>query len=273
MTQYNLDTPQLAETYDQISDFQFRRGSLLVSKLGIRPADTVLDLGAGTGRLGLHVVENLLSGEGRLIGLDPLPDRIALANSRNRYGNAHFAVGQAEDLSSIADGTVDVVYLSSVYHWIVDKVQGLREVLRVLKPGGKVGLTTAAREFQQNNTIRVVVDQVLSRSPYSGVVRVADSIQNRNWVTTTELIGHFQSAGLELVGLEVKPIHNSHPDGASVLDFWESSSFGNTLAHVPPELRDQARADIVAEFDLLSGGGPIATGNFGIDAIARRPVR
>jgi len=273
MTQYTLDNPKLAETYDRVSDFQFKRGSQLVSQLGIRPDDLVLDIGSGTGRLGFHVLENLLGERGRLIGFDPLPDRVEFANTRNSYSNGSFAVAKAEKLPGVSDSSADVAYLSSVFHWIEDKPQALREILRVLKPGGKVGLTTAAREFQSRNHVRQVVDRVLSRPPYAGVVRLEDNIQNRNAVTSTQLIELFLATGLEVVSLEVKPLLNTHPDGASVLDFSESSSFGNSLAHVPEHLREQARADIAREFDLEASGRAIPTGNYGITAVARKPLR
>jgi len=52
-----LDNSDLAKPYDEISDSQFERGSILVDKLGIAAGNSVLDIGAGTGRLGRHVID------------------------------------------------------------------------------------------------------------------------------------------------------------------------------------------------------------------------
>ena len=84
MTQYTLDNPKLAETYDRVSDFQFKRGSQLVSQLGIRPDDVVLDIGSGTGRLGFHVLENRLGERGKLIGFEAR--RVSKIGRREKMG-------------------------------------------------------------------------------------------------------------------------------------------------------------------------------------------
>ncbi len=85
---------------------------------------------------------------GSVTGLDPSPHRILIA-SENReaggVGNAYFALGYGEDLSSLPDGGFDAVYYSAVFHWIEDKKAALREAYRVLKPGGTVGIYTGCR--------------------------------------------------------------------------------------------------------------------------------
>ena len=54
--------------------------------------------------------------------------------------------GSAEDLRALSGKYFGVVYLNSVILWISDKQHVLEEIRRVLKPGGSVGFTTAAKD-------------------------------------------------------------------------------------------------------------------------------
>ena len=72
---------------------------------------------------------------GKVVGVDPLAERIALA--RARAPGIRFEVGQAEDLGVFTDESFDVVCLSAVFHWVEDKPKALAEIRRVLCPGGR----------------------------------------------------------------------------------------------------------------------------------------
>ena len=73
-----LDSPELAATYDETSLRQFNHGKLLIAALRPRPGERVLDVGCGTGRLGAYVAD-LVAPDGEVVGIDPLPLRIDLA--------------------------------------------------------------------------------------------------------------------------------------------------------------------------------------------------
>jgi arsenite methyltransferase len=132
------DTPELAATYEEVSIRQFENGKQLVSALNISSGERVLDIGAGTGRLGAYVAK-IVGPSGSVVGIDPLPLRIEIAQSK-AIGNFEARVGRAEDLSEFADATFDVVYLNSVFHWVSDKPRALAESFRVLKADGRLGL-------------------------------------------------------------------------------------------------------------------------------------
>src|ERR1041384_7289871 len=157
-----LDTPALAQHYEQVSlDRQFAHGKKLVEKLGLAAGERALDVGPGTGLLAEHVAR-IVGPSGSVLGIDPLPLRIEIAQRKAR-ANLSFAVGNAEALDAIADRSFDVVYLNAVFHWLPEKLTPLRHFYRVLKPGGRLGITTGSREHP--NTIQVVRQRVLSRDP------------------------------------------------------------------------------------------------------------
>ena len=264
-----LDNRNLAQTYDEVSNSQFDNGRRLLKELQLQPGATVLDIGCGTGRLGFHVLEQI-GPTGRFIGIDPLPERIALANGKNRHQNAEFRTGIAEELGFLESASVDLVYLSAVFHWVTDKPRALAEIHRVLKPGGRVGLTTNSKELAKETTLRSVTSRVLGRESYRNLVNPDDFAPTRHGLTTTELLELLLVSGLSVTDFHIRPVRRSYQSGKDILAFAESSTFGNYLHHVPASLRDRARADLEAEFELLRDDDGIPFQGYTLSAVAEK---
>ena len=106
----------------------------------IRPGEKVLDVGCGTGTLAMEV-EPRVGATGRVCGIDPGERQIARARSKAVRKNLpiDFQVGMIEHLD-FPDQTFDVVLSTIMMHHLSDslKRQGLAEIARVLKPGGRL---------------------------------------------------------------------------------------------------------------------------------------
>ncbi len=266
MTSFAHDSRDLAETYDRLSDSQFESGKALVGRLGIGAGDHVLDVGCGTGRLSRWIAEHLGPG-GAVVGIDPLADRIAIAKTRSP--GISFDVGHAEDLRAFPDQSFDAVCLSAVFHWLRDKPKALAEIRRVLRPGGRLGITTMPRELFVTSTTVVLCGSVLGRPPYKDRVDPTQ-IALRQHVTLTEIVNMLLESQLELVELSVSERVRTHASGLDVVDFIESSSFGNLLALVPEDLRASLRADLAAAFDARKTAEGITLHQYGARVLARR---
>ncbi len=90
-----------------------------------------LDIGCGTGRLLRKAAARWP--QAHLYGVDPAAGMIAQA--RRVSPVAEYSVGSAEDLPLEA-GTVDLAVSTMSFHHWADQQQGVREIARVLRPGG-----------------------------------------------------------------------------------------------------------------------------------------
>ncbi len=97
---------------------------------------TVLDIGCGTGQL-LHKAHAIYP-SAQLYGIDPAEGMVELA--RGRIPSATIYLGAAESLP-LSDSSVDVVLSSISFHHWNDQIAALREISRVLRPGGCFCLT------------------------------------------------------------------------------------------------------------------------------------
>jgi SAM-dependent methyltransferase len=106
---------------------------------GVQPGETVLDLGSGAG-IDVFLAARETGPQGRVIGVDMTAAMIAKARENARKvqaGNVEFRLGEIEHLP-VADASVDVVISNCVINLSPEKPQVFREVLRVLKPGGRM---------------------------------------------------------------------------------------------------------------------------------------
>jgi SAM-dependent methyltransferase len=111
----------------------------LADRLALRPGTTVVDLGAGTGKL----TRDLVPTGARVIAVEPLPEMRAQLEAV--VPGAEVLAGSAEDLP-LADGSVDAVVAASAFHWF-DTERGLEEIHRVLVPGGALATVGNGRDL------------------------------------------------------------------------------------------------------------------------------
>ena len=116
----------------------WRLRKMTVEHALIKPGDSVLDVGCGTGAVTL-MAKARAGKDGHVYGIDPAPEMIAVARSKAaRKGlEIDYRLGVIE-LLPFPDASMDVVTSSLMVHHLPDdlKVRGLAEIYRVLKPGG-----------------------------------------------------------------------------------------------------------------------------------------
>ncbi len=116
----------------------FRRAVCEMADL--QPGEHVLDVGCGTGTLAL-VAKERVGAAGQVCGIDPAPKQIAHARRKaaDRGLPVEFSIGVIEAIT-YPDRSFDVVLSTMMMHHLTDdlKRRGLAEIVRVLKPGGRL---------------------------------------------------------------------------------------------------------------------------------------
>jgi len=162
----------------------------------VRPGEVVLDLGSGGG------IDVLLSAQrvgptGFAYGLDMTDEMLALARDTAREAgatNVEFVKGKIEAIP-LPDASVDVVISNCVINLAADKGAVFAEIARVLRPGGRIGIS----DIVADDTLTPA--QRAERGSYVGCIAGALSFAEYR-------------AGLAAVGLidvSLRPTHEAAP--------------------------------------------------------------
>lgn len=167
--------PILASLHDEVISRYYGCGLVAPAHLeGTR----ILDLGCGSGR-DVYVLSALAGEHGEVVGVDMTPEQLAVARRhqdfhRDAFGyarsNVTFLEGEIERLDrlDLADNSFDVVVSNCVVNLSPDKEAVLREVWRVLKPGGELYFSDVYADRRVD--ARLAADPVLYGECLSGAL-------------------------------------------------------------------------------------------------------
>jgi SAM-dependent methyltransferase len=160
-----------------------------VAVADLHEGETVLDLGSGGG-IDVILSARRVGPTGTAYGLDMTDEMLALARRNAAEAgvtNVHFLKGVIEAIPLPAD-SVDVVISNCVINLSVDKAAVLTEIARVLKPGGRVGVSDVVAEDH------LTAEDRAERGSYVGCI--AGALSKSEYVAGLEAAG-FEEASVE----------------------------------------------------------------------------
>jgi arsenite methyltransferase len=178
----------------------------------LHDGETVLDLGSGGG-IDVILSAKRVGPTGVAYGLDMTEEMLALARKNAAAAgvtNVHFLKGVIEQVPLPAE-SVDVVISNCVINLSVDKAAVLTEMARVLKPGGRVGVSDVVAEDH------LTADQRAERGSYVGCI--AGALSRSEYIAGLEAVG-FEDVSVEFThevadgmhGAIVKATRTSEPE-------------------------------------------------------------
>ena len=235
-----VPAPSLSLHYERIAvERQLKAGRLLAQTLSVSPGARVLELGCGTGLLAQFLADTV-GDRGEVLGLDAMPLRVQIAHQKAR-SNLRFQVGGPYQLSRFGAGGFDFIIANGVLHTWPDPGAVLASCLRLLAPGGRLGLATHSAAHPHPAALAQA--EVLALTPYS---RYPQPVEAREYALDGgQLETLLRGAGFGRMHLYAQDETLLHASAEAAIEFMQAHSWGHFLDHLPITLRVAARAEIV----------------------------
>ena len=202
----DYDATDVPAVYDQsrshgpeILDLWMRAVARHVSD---RPVRTILDLGCGTGRFTGALATGFAA---TVIGVDPSKKMLQQARVKSVNGRICYVCGSGEAIPLCA-GSVDLIFMSMVFHHFTSSVTVARECRRVASHGGTVFLRAGTREQ-------------IPAYPYVNFIPATKPLLSERLNTRDEITQTFERAGFRTMAVDVivQQIAASHQEYADKL--------------------------------------------------------
>jgi len=229
-----------AQTYDRVSDPQYKWGLEVLGRLDLAGNEFVMDAGCGSGRVTAKLLERLPNG--RVLCVDASEQMIEKA--REALGDrADYLIADLSELE--VPERVDVIFSTATFHWVLDHDRLFSRLHAALKPGGRL-VAQCGGEGNVAKHARAIVE-VATRPEFIDHFQGLEMMWNFAPADATE--ERLREAGFADVRcwLEDKPVQPENP-----YDFTTTVTMGPHLSRLPEELRRQfAEAVLEVEDDPL----------------------
>lgn len=216
----------------------------VIRRAELRPGQTVLDLGSGTGSVA--AIASTLVAPGQVIGVDPSVEMLELARRRCAglgIENVTFLEGRGEEIP-LDDASVDVLCASLSLMFAIDRAAVARECARVLRPGGRfVAAAWTGPESCDIVRFQAIAGSFAPEPPLPGVGpgALADPAPFLNQLAEAGITCH----------IETEPLGFDFDDFDSA---WDTLA-GVTAAQLTPERLQEARQAVFTRM-WPDGDGP-----------------
>jgi arsenite methyltransferase len=178
----------------------------------LHPGETVLDLGSGGGLDVLLSARRVTPG-GTAFGLDASPDMLTLARANAAQAgvaNARFMRGHIEDIP-LPSQSVDVVISNCVINLSADKPRVLAEAFRVLRPGGRLGISDVTSDDDTSPGQRAHAEQNTGCGPILTHAQYRDLLLAAGFTGITITTANQVGAGLHSAVIQATRPANTGP--------------------------------------------------------------
>jgi ubiquinone/menaquinone biosynthesis C-methylase UbiE len=212
-------------------DYPLAIETWLADDLGLSAGKNAVDLAAGTGKF----TPRLLATGAAVTAVEPV--QAMLDELIRRCPEAEAKVGTAQSIP-LDDASIDAVVTAQAFHWFAN-VEALREIHRVLKPGGALGLVWNVRD----ESVPWVAALSRIMKPFEGD---APRYHSQQWRRVFPAEGFSPLIEKRFVNL------HTGPPGKVIIDRVLSVSF---MAALPPETQEQVRAQLM---EVIAGHPELA---------------
>jgi len=216
-----------AESYDTISLPQQRWGAAVVARLSLVGDETVLDAGAGTGRVTEMVLARVP--RGRVIAVDASPSMVATA--RERLPADRTTVICADLLALELPEPVDAIVSTATFHWIHDHDALFARLRAALRDGGQ--FVAQCGGAGNVNRARRLGEELAARPPFAEHLAALGPIWN--YATPEQTTERLERAGFEVSACWLQPSPQTPPRPR---EFLETVIYAPYLDHLPQALHD-----------------------------------
>jgi len=227
-------TPEFGELYDELPLWSAPFGLMLLEQVPMKAGMTILDVGAGTGFLTIELAQRCGAGS-QVIAVDPWEaamSRLARKVEHLRLSNVRMLVQHVVTMD-LPDASVDLVVSNLGINNFDDPDNALRCCFRVLKPGGRLILTTNLvghmAEFYD------AYRDVLMELGFTGQIPALEDHINRR-ATVDSVTALLKRAGFRFVAATTRSFRERFVDGPSLLNhFFIRLGFVQGWKSVVPE--------------------------------------
>ena len=186
----NYDATNIPAVYDRGRshgpEFLDLWRDVVARHVGTHPVRTILDLGCGTGRFADALATRF---DATVIGVDPSRKMLDQARGKRAEGRVRYVCGSGEAIP-LRTESVDLTFMSMVFHHFTNRAQVTDECRRVGRDGGMVFLRAGTVER-------------IPAYPYVNFIPATKPLLAERLSTSDEITHTFESAGFETMAVEV----------------------------------------------------------------------